>query len=212
MGVREIPSPAVYFFSYINNQQIDCESQLEADFCLTLEFVRDIQSYESQPVKVIIEGRPRPTYPDFLIYFKAVSRKRPLLAEVKHTKDLTNPKKISDISIKLAAFEQYAKAEGWEFKLATDKEIRGTRLENYQFLYPHTEPPAFLNTHFERILTVLEKSGSCSASTILEKAGKDKASKGQILRCVWHMVRSGVLTADLDRPLTNSSVLGVGSV
>lgn len=216
MGVRKIPIgtkvPTAYFYSFINGCQIECESPLEADFCLTLEFETNIKSYESQPVKVPVDGRPRPTYPDILVYFTEDSGKRPLLVEVKHTKDLNNPKKSEDIRIKASACERYAAERGWDFKLVTDLEIRNVRLENYKFLYRFTSPPAHLDAYFTSVQTFFKTSGASSVSAVLDSLAKDKLERARILPCIWHMLRSRTLKTDLDLPLTNSSILEADDV
>lgn len=215
MGVRRIPigtrTLTGYFFSFKNQGHVEFESLLERDFYLSLEFVVDVLSYKAQPVKVEkrINGRIRPLYPDCLVTFTRLSDKRPLLVEVKHTKDLNNPKKADEIKVKVSVMEEFAKRRCWDFRLVTDKDVRGVRLENYRFLYKYTEPPAVLPEYRKAIMDRIGKRGPASVAKLMEDLFQNKTERVRALPCVWHLVRKGQLLTGLDRPLTNSSIMEV---
>ncbi|MDH4874395.1 MULTISPECIES: TnsA endonuclease N-terminal domain-containing protein [unclassified Pseudomonas] len=59
----------VYFPSLKNCRQIVCESKLEADFCLLLEFDQNIISYHPQPITIstVVGDKKRRYTPDFLV-------------------------------------------------------------------------------------------------------------------------------------------------
>ncbi len=213
MGARKIPigirTLTANFYSYINRCHVPCESLLERDYYLSREFEKDILSYKAQPVKIRKKGRKRPIYPDCLINFTPESGRRPLLVEVKDTKDLNDPNKSSEIELKVAICREYAEGQGWDFQLVTDKDIRGVRLKNYTFLYKYTDPSALLPLYRDAILLTLRESGPMSATVLLDRLSPDKMERARALRCVWHLVRTGYIAADLDKPLTNSSLLEV---
>lgn len=215
MGVRKIPigtrSLTVYFYSFKNREHVECESLVEHDVYLSFEFDDEIASYKSQPVKVPVysNGKMKHYYPDCLVIHTATSGKPPLLVEVKHSKDMSNPKKAGDIALKIAAIEKYAKGNGWDFRLYLETDVRGPRLDNFKLLYKYTEPPSTLSLYGEPIIEELKIKGSLSVTELLKRITKNKKEFIAALPCVWHLIRVGRIKTDLTTPLTNSTVLEV---
>lgn len=205
MGIRTLTEA---FYSFKNGCHIPCESLLERDFYLSLEFDKDVLSYKAQPVKVRKKGRKSPIFPDSLVTFTS---HRPLLVEVKHTKDIEDRIKGPEIKEKAAICKEYAESQGWDFRIVTDKDVRCVRLENYNFLYKYTVPPALLPQYQNEIILAVRENGPMSITKVLEALSEDKMEKARALRCLWHLVRMGSIVADLDRPLTNSSIVEVSN-
>jgi TnsA endonuclease N terminal len=67
----------VHFPSIKNERVVVCESRLEADFALSLEFDPDIESYIPQPetFEIFLDGRSRRYTPDFLTIARSGARK-----------------------------------------------------------------------------------------------------------------------------------------
>jgi hypothetical protein len=218
MGARKIPigmrNVTGYFYSFKNKRHEPYESITERDHFLSLEFLDEVLSYEAQPRRVPrnSNGKSRDIFPDCLVIFTRQSGKRPLLVEVKHTKDLNDPKKAKDIKRKLVAMEEFAKQQGWDFRLVTDQDIRGIRLENYRFLYKYTGPPAVFHEYGKTIMNKVIKNGPMTVTVLMEGLFPQKMERARALPCVWHLVRNGKLSTDLDKPLTNSSMVEVSNV
>lgn len=60
------------FFSEKNNRTIEYESNIEYEFCMYLELLRDVRGYVQQPVKIpyTVNGIQKFYYPDFLVTFE----------------------------------------------------------------------------------------------------------------------------------------------
>lgn len=200
-----------YFYSFKNRGHVWHASLVERDFFLSLEFIDEVLSYKAQSVEVPkkFNDKGRPLHPDCLVTFTRRSGKRPLLVEVKDTKDLNHPDKADDIKRKISILKEFAKKRRWDFRLVTEQDLRGPRLENCRFLNKYTEPPAVLPKYGKTIVNRLTKLGPMSVTDLMEGLFPDKMERARALRCVWHLVRKGQFLTDLDRPLTNSSVLEV---
>ena len=213
MGVRKIPigtrSLTAHFYSFKNKRLIDCESLVERDVYLSFEFDDEIASYEAQPVKVPRADNKKTGYyyPDCLITYTVSSGKRPLLSEVKPTKDMNDPKKAEDIALKLAAIEKYAKDKGWDFRLYLETDVRGPRLDNFKLLYQYTEAPAVFLKYGKAIVDEIKLAGPLSVTELLGRITSDKKEYITALPCVWHLIRNSRIKTDLSIPLTNSAIL-----
>lgn len=163
MRVREIPinTQAVtgYFYSVKNCRTIACESLIERDLYFSLEFDDNIESYQEQPLKVPsgTNGSSRPYFvPDCLVTYRSETGKRPLLVEVKPQSDFHNIKKQKDLKRKIAILKAYAAENGMDFKVVTDKDLRGPYLENLKFLYKFIQEPQDFHKYKEAIVTTLQ--------------------------------------------------------
>lgn len=203
-----------YFYSVLNQKHVPFESLLERDYFLSLEFDPDIMSYDSQPVEIVKRENKylRKYYPDCLIQHTACSGKPSLLVEVKHSKDLENPKKADDIRQRISISEDYAAEQGWGFKLITDKDICGTLLENHRFLYKYSDPPAALSSYRMMICNMLRANSQASAADIADALASTFLERAAILPCIWHLLRSRAIATDLQIPLTNLSLLEASDV
>ncbi|MBI5641157.1 MAG: TnsA endonuclease N-terminal domain-containing protein [Nitrospirae bacterium] len=213
MGARKIPigirTLTADFYSFKNRCHVPCESLLERDFYLTLEFKKEVLSYKAQPVRIHKKGRKKSIYPDSLVTFTPQSGCRPLLVEVKDSQDLDDPEKATEIKLKAASCREYAENQGWDFQLVTDKDIRGVRLDNYKFLYKYTTSPSTLPQYRETIILRLTENGPMSVTMLMEGLFQDKMERSRALRCLWHLVRAGETIINMDKPLTNSSMVEV---
>ena len=213
MKIRKIPPgnrvPTGFFYSMKNGGHVDYESPVERDYYQTLEFDDEIERYEAQSVEVPNPRRPSsPYYPDCIVFYKPHTGRKPLLVEVKSEKDLRDPKKAPLLELKFATCKEYAAANGMDFKVVLDTDIRGQRLDNLDFLYGYREPPKLLGQHKDRILANLDGKGM-SVSDILDAIAKDRLERAWILPSIWHLVWTKILATDLNEPITNSSILKV---
>lgn len=213
MPSRKIPIgnrvPTGYFYSDKNGELVEHESPVERDFFLMLEFDDNVDKYKAQAVKVSkqINGKERPFFPDCLVTYKSKANMKPLLVEVKAAKDLQDPKKAGKLKIKISAVKEYAKKHGMNFKIVLDTDIRGRYLDNLKFLYRFTDPPSDLMTYKPKILKTLNTKGPLKVNDLLDAIAKDRAERALILPSIWHLLAEKTIKTDLDRPLTNGSVL-----
>lgn len=214
MSARKIPigtrSITSYFYSFKNQQLVECESLVERDVYLSFEFDNEIESYKAQSVKVP-SGKKKNSYyyPDCLVTHTALSGKRPLLVEVKHSKDMNDPKKAVEIALKIAALEKYAKDNDWDFRLYLETDVRAPRLDNFKLLYQYTEPPSALLKYGNPIIAEIKVVGRLSVTELLNRITHDRKEFITALPCIWHLIRDCRLKTDLTIPLTNSAVLEV---
>lgn len=121
----------VHFPSLKNEGVIVCESRLEADFCLWLEYDRDVVSYRPQPetVSLIVDDKAYRYTPDVLaISFTGVEK----IWEVKPHGVYRWPAYLR----KMIVAEEYFAAQGRDFELVTDSVIRcQPSLRNLRWLY-----------------------------------------------------------------------------
>lgn len=213
MPVRSIPinSRVItgYFYSKKNSRPVAYESLIERDYFLFLEFEDAVEKYEEQPIAItkLIEGIERTYFPDCMVTYKPEFDLSPMLGEVKSSEDLQDEEKAEKLKLKFAALEEYAAGNGLQFKLVLDTDIRGTSLENLKFLYRYIDPPNNFESYKERILETLLTNGTIAVSTLLDLLTKDKLKQAAILPSLWHLLSIRTIKTDLNKPLTNNSVI-----
>jgi hypothetical protein len=185
------------------------ESSLERDFITLQLFDPDVLAIEEQPVEIRYEagnGRTARYVPDFLVHYRRPGR-FPALFEVKYSVELAAKRK--EFRARFEAARTYAAARGWEFRVATEHDIRNARLENAKFLVPFRRRGADPG-RCARILRVLGAQGAMPISVLLETAWPDARERQFGTHCLWHLISGYRVAADLDRPLTMESVVDAG--
>lgn len=124
-----------YFYSMKNQTRFWCESLLERDALLLLEFDEDIEAYKAQPMSLTYRnasGRECRYTPDQLIKIK--SSKKFVFREVKPSERVNN-----EIIAKIELINQHIKkVYRTSLEIITSKEIRiGSRIENLNKLYSY---------------------------------------------------------------------------
>ncbi len=120
----------VFFPSRKNHQSMICNSVLESDYCVFLEWDPRVISYASQPgdLEICINGRQCIYRPDFFVE----TRDTPFFCEVKH--DFTQLS--SRVRAKTMAAEKLITEMGYGMAYADRCSIRaGWKLNNLAFLY-----------------------------------------------------------------------------
>lgn len=214
LRARKIPvqtrSVAGYFYSFKNKRNIDFESQLEKKFYLTFEFDDKIETYQEQPVKInaVLNGRKISYFPDCIIYFKPELRQKPLLIEIKYAKEIKEKKE--KIINKIKVVSKYSKENGFVFKIYTDKRLDEIYIDNIKFLYRYFEKPK-LNGRYaayeNKIFEILTGSGGIAINGLLDYIAENNIEKMTILPLVWHLTCRKILLTDLNKPLSNSSLI-----
>ncbi len=217
MPIRKIPlnriSVTGYFYSNKNGRTIAFESLVERDYYLLLEFEASVEKYEEQPLSITkqVNGRETTYFPDCLVTFKPEFNKAPQLTEIKTSKELKNKDKAEKLKNKFTAMREYAKENGMDFKVVLDTDIRGQYLENLNFLYRYSDTPKSIASYKGNIMETLNNRKSMTVSEILDSVAKDKSERARIIPIIWHLVYVTEVKTDLNKPLTNSSILEVNN-
>ena len=132
-GVRTIQKGAtgkkIYFFYSVKNKiHIQCESELERDHCIRLEFDSNVKQYLSQPFCLELSGNSRYT-PDFAIL---TTNEEYIVQEVKFSGSLQNQK----LNTRLEKIRMLFESQNIQFKTFSEKEIQThPNLYNSKLLY-----------------------------------------------------------------------------
>ncbi|WP_410500194.1 TnsA endonuclease N-terminal domain-containing protein [Chitinibacter sp. S2-10] len=209
MPVRRIPKNYLTvtgaFSSKKNDRMQSFESLLERDYMLLLEFDPDVESFEEQPVTIPLGGKGRSAkkyVPDVLVKYH---NKPAELTEVKPSQDLE--RNAEKYSAKFEQAEQYAQDHDWVFTKTTEREIRGSYLQNLKFLreYRNIQPA---EQDVARVIEVLQLAdGELPVDALLQQLGSDDSDILHWAPVVWFMLVTGQLAAVLDEPLSMQSML-----
>jgi len=186
------------------------ESSLERDFMEICRFDDSIVKVNPQPITIPYVnsvGEMRSYTPDGLILFDEKLYLNSILFEIKHAYDFRLDWRLH--IEKFRAGKSYAEAQGWEFKVYTEKDIRTQYLENIKFLwsFKNRKPP---DSYIERVKTVLNDIDLCDPDMLLHILCRDKNNRAMMIPVLWYMVANRIIGCDLDKPLTMHSQIWPG--
>lgn len=206
-GVRRIPINVRSLTGTVNGQEF--ESSLERDLLLLAHWDNDVEWYQSQPVKIEYtdsQGKSRSYTPDLLISYKTIQQpgqppvtRKPLLCEVKYREDFAEQWKV--LKPKFRAARAYAKANGYEFRVLTEREIRTEYLKNVQFLWAYRFAQ-FYPDHYEKLKAALHEMKEPNPAMLLDACYSSRTLRGEALWTLWCMIAHGWIKCDLLKPLT----------
>ncbi len=185
---------------------IPFESALERDFATVLEFSADVESYETQPVRVdyrASSGRRTSGYPDFLVKFRPGGGP-PLLCDIKYRSELFARWKA--LKPRLKAARLFARDQGWDYCLKTEVEIRGTFLENARFLLPFARCAAD-PVHTEILIKMLAQLETTTVQGLLVACCQDEWNRAVLIPTLWCLVGQRGIGIDFDQPVGLNSVI-----
>lgn len=183
------------------------ESTLERDLLTLLEFSPEVRQVEVQPVTLTWwDGLHERRYtPDALAHFnyRPGGEPPPLLYEVKFRSDLRAG--WSEWRPKFRAASRFAKAQGWRFKLITEKEIRTPYLANAQFLLPFVRrgPPPVED--MDVLDAALRQTGNTDVDGLLQSICRDAWNGARLMPALWYLVGTFHFGVNLQMPLTMKS-------
>lgn len=201
-ATRECPKQShygkhsVYFPSRKNQGQIICDSVLEADYCVHLEFEPLVERYQAHPEKFKISAAEliHNYTPDFrvesseLVYYTEVKLDFAVLS--------------SQAKAKLQAASRFFNQVGHPLRFADEKTIRqGEYLRNLKYLYLHS-----FNVGKDEL-------GDCARQLEVVifpiRLGELLTKRnGPSIRSVYKAMFDRTLTFDWYRPLTFNTLLG----
>lgn len=191
-----------------NGSSVAFESTLERDFFLILEFDPTVLDYWEQPVRIEYEarGRIRTYTPDVFVRHLRDAipgiNLRPWLCEVKPLAVLRAEK--AALEPKFRAAEEFARKRGWEFRVFTEREIRGPYLENAKFLLPYRNAPPD-TAHVRLLLELVLDVEETDPEELLRRVTSDKWERATVVPALWHLVATKRIGTDLTLPLTMRS-------
>lgn len=189
----------VYFPSIKNNAQVVCESALEADYCIWLEWDRDVKAFYPQPYTFRwTDQQQKMCYtPDFYVtHINSPNHFTEVKADFEKT---TNKFKHT-----LESFITHPEHQNIRLKFAdTSKIVQPVRLKNLKYLYHRLQRITYWEIgclrefllHCNDKLTLNECIYTCPSLS---------------LRALSLAIFSGQLVADLNIPLTMESTLTKG--
>lgn len=205
-GVRRIPLNVRSLTGSVLGQEF--ESSLERDFLLLIHWDNGVEWYQSQPLRIDYydsDNNPRNYTPDLLVSYRNQNTNeaiKPLLCEVKYREDLAKDWKI--LKPKFKAARAYAKSNGYDFRIFTEREIRTPYLKNIQFLWSYRFAH-FHPHHYTKLSQTLEEIEETDPETLLECCYQSHTLRGEALWTLWCMVARGWIKCDLRMPLTKKT-------
>lgn len=210
MPVRKIPTNRRSLTGLVssrkNARMTGFESSLECDFFLLLDFDRSVERYEEQPVTieyVSTTGKLRTYTPDVLVYYRQdltmVNDPQPLLCEVKYREDLFA--KWKEYKPKLRAGRAYARGQGWNFRIITEREVRTPYLDNVKFLRQYRNIELREKEQI-LLLDTLREMRESDPESVLAAIHQETVKRAELLPMLWRLLADGNIQADLTYPLT----------
>lgn len=172
------------------------ESFRERDLIVLLAFDPTIETVEDHPftIEYTEAGRNRVYTPDALVRFKASTKRRPLLIEVKTEAELERAGKTFEPAFNAA--RAYCKNHSMQFEVVTDKQLLRPRVRNLRFLFPYRLVAA------DSVLEgrVMELASTCP-TTVRELVGvmaNEGYVWGDVVTTVWRLTSLQRIEVDLD--------------
>jgi hypothetical protein len=206
MPVRRIP---ISHRSHITGTQpfilgvrsVAHESSLERDFVTVCRFDAEIIGVEEQPVSIYwidANGQKRRYTPDYRVVRRAGAE----IVEVKYRNDLRA--NWAEYKPAFVAARSWAARQGMQFRIATDRYIRGPFLANARRLLPRLHDP--VAAELERIiLGAVTRLQPVSLSTIAEAVITPAWPKEVVLSALWPLLARRVLVTALDVEIDGAS-------
>lgn len=203
MPVRDpMKNPGMYSYAVPTEKSerlvpmVHCEGPNERDYASLLEFDPMVVKYEEQPCTIayIFEGKERSYTPDFAVYWR---HKQPSLVECKPASRLNDPENLQ----KWTAARLWCEQHHYTFELVTDTALQrlGTLLSNIKHLagYGHQQCTPQIKEYLMR--TVQAANRALSVAELVER--HPQYTPTRVRCCVWHLLYTRELSADLSKPL-----------
>jgi len=186
------------------------ESTLERDFLMLLEFDKNVDGFEVQPIKLKWlneQGKSRSYTPDTLVYYKKQAQ-CPTLFEVKYRSDIKENWKI--LKPKFKAAIRFCRENGWKFKLITEVEIKTTYLESVKFLLPFVRRGAENEDDMMILDDKLSQLKVTTPKNLISSIYSDEINQASLLPTLWYLIGSRQIQIDLASKITMSSKIWKG--
>ena len=173
------------------------ESALERDFVTLSSFADARAVLTAQPITIRFEheGRSRRYTPDFRVDWSDGGTD---LVEIKYCVDLRAGWK--NFRPAFEAARVWARANGAHFRIATERGIRGPRLDVAKRLLPLRNVP--IDTALSEFAIMRAQGQGISFADLVDTL---PASREAALAVVWRLIARGLLAVDLSAPIMANS-------
>lgn len=181
------------------------ESSLERDWLVVLDFDPTVTEIREQPFTLSYRVGParRKYTPDVLATFSPKGApSTTVVYEVKPRADLRRD--WHAIKERFRAAIRHCKAEGWTFRIVTEREIRTPFLENARFLRRYRNLPR-QETTCAQLLFTLRALGETTPQGLLAATYWNQEARMAALPMLWKLVAERSVGAALLLPVTMSS-------
>lgn len=175
------------------------ESKLERDFIYLLEFDPDVVSYREQPMRIIyaLNGKQRRYTPDFLV----LRKEKKQLIEVKPKAKVLKGNNQQRFRI----IAEICSARGYEFKLATECEIRvQPRLYNIKLFWKYARTPIYPQ-HQIYCKEVFDSRQVIRLGELIRAFESEGFGRQVVFAMMYHKL----LTIDLMQSINSNSLIGL---
>jgi hypothetical protein len=181
-------------FQTLATGTVEHESALERDFVTLVSFVDAGAVVTAQPMTIRFEheGRRRRYTPDFRVDW---SDGRCEIIEIKYRKDLRDGWR--RFRPAFAAARLWARSNGARFRIATERGIRGSRLDAAKRLLPLRRAP--IDTVLAERAVAHARAHAVSFGDLVDDL---PAARETALAVVWRLMARGTLAVDLTAPIT----------
>ncbi len=209
MPVRDPLKQAGHYAYAVPTQKLErvipmvhCESGIERDYAYLLEYDPMVVSFEEQPCKISYFYDQEEHYyiPDFAVYW---CHKQPSIVECKPASKLDDPENLR----KWTAARLWCKQNHYTFELVTDAALRqlGSLLSNIKLLAGHGHQQIAPQVKEYLLRTVQAENRALSVAELVER--HPQYTPTIVRSCVWHLLYTRELSADLTKPLNVMTTL-----
>jgi hypothetical protein len=103
--------------------------------------------------------------------------------------------------------ERYVGGRNMKFRVVTELDIRGTKLDNQRFLYGFSSPPKDFDNLRYNIISVLKNP--LPMELLLSGLSTERMRQAAYIPAIWHLVFTGTLTMDIEIPINNKTIIQV---
>jgi hypothetical protein len=196
-----------YFPSIKNKRPVAFESHIERDYIYLLEFDKDVVSYFEQPLKIKYDiNNGTYTYiPDFLVN----RTNKTQIIEIKPYNKLKKIMEDEKKRIKYVMAYKYCNANGYEFKIVTDINIRsGCLLENakYLFAYSRLDVPASQKMLIRNLLIT---QGPTPIKNIINELSDSETDSCKMYSYILSLIYSHHIKTDMTKKISRHSIVWI---
>ena len=196
--VRSNGKTVIGQISSAKRKEVQFESSIEEGFIYILDFDSDVKHYHDQPVQIAykdVDGKDRIYTPDFLVEYRSRS---PVLFEVKSQEYIRrNPIETSKL-VELGT--NYAKENGWDFELITEKEVKTDYGDNVRDLFRYQTYTIELSVS-NLIIHKLERLRQSTPHELIKEISEDIEQWPVYIAAIWALIFNKRIGCDLFKRL-----------